>query len=109
MNSAWSYASIVAITAALSFFLPVGVCFGEACFRHELPFDRLSMIRWRQRIRAERLVTLLKGSTSRWRLAFAPAKPADFTKYVVDITVRTKAVASPTDALLMQGARSCST
>ncbi|MEJ0052576.1 MAG: IS5 family transposase [Methylovirgula sp.] len=77
---------------------------GEEFFRHKLRFDRSSITRWRQRMGEERLVALLQES-----LATAPrvgaAKPADFTKVIVDTTVQPKAVAFPTDARLMHRAR----
>jgi IS5 family transposase len=34
---------------------------GEVGFRHELPFDRSSLTRWRQRLSEEQLVALLQG------------------------------------------------
>src|SRR5262245_39409571 len=35
---------------------------GEEAFRHELPFDRSSLTRWRQRLGEERLVALIQES-----------------------------------------------
>jgi transposase, IS5 family len=35
---------------------------GEACFRHEFPFERPSLTRWRQRLGEEQLVALLQES-----------------------------------------------
>ena len=35
---------------------------GEEFFRHELPFDRSSMTRWRQRMGEERIMVLLQES-----------------------------------------------
>ena len=37
---------------------------GEQFFRHELPFDRSSMTRWRQRLGEEHLGALLQESLS---------------------------------------------
>jgi len=37
---------------------------GEEFFRHELPFDRSSMTRWRQRMGEERIAALLQESLS---------------------------------------------
>jgi hypothetical protein len=37
---------------------------GEEFFRHELPFDRSSMTRWRQRMGEERIMSLLQESLS---------------------------------------------
>lgn len=70
---------------------------GEEFFRHTLPFDRSSMTRWRQRMGEEKLTALLQESLSLATRAGA-AKPADFTRVIVDTTVQPKAVAFPTDA-----------
>src|SRR5262249_13233377 len=35
---------------------------GEVVFRHELPFDRSSLTRWRQRLGEEQIVALLQES-----------------------------------------------
>ena len=72
---------------------------GEEFFRHKLTFDRSSLTRWRQRMGEERLTALIQES-----LAVA-AKPADFSKVIIDTTVQPKAVAFPTDAKLMHRAR----
>ncbi|BDA82685.1 IS5 family transposase [Aureimonas sp. SA4125] len=77
---------------------------GEEFFRHALPFDRSSMTRWRQRMGEERLNALVQESLAT-ALRTGAAKPADFTKAVVDTTVQPKAVAHPTDARLMHRAR----
>jgi IS5 family transposase len=37
---------------------------GEAFFRHDLPFDRSSITRWRQRMGEERLMSLLQENLS---------------------------------------------
>src|SRR6516162_8542835 len=37
---------------------------GEVAFRHELPFDRSSLTRWRQRLGEEQIVALLQESLS---------------------------------------------
>jgi IS5 family transposase len=37
---------------------------GEVVFRHELPFDRLSLTRWRQRLGEEQIAALLQESLS---------------------------------------------
>src|SRR5262249_27273091 len=72
---------------------------GEAVFRHELPFDRSSLTRWRQRLGEEQLAALLQES-----LAVAHRTGAietkDLERGVVDATVQEKAVAHPTDARL---------
>jgi IS5 family transposase len=77
---------------------------GEEFFCHKLPFDRSSMTRWRQRMGEERLLALLQESLATATRSGA-AKPADFTKIVVDTTVQPKAVAFPTDARLMHRSR----
>ncbi len=77
---------------------------GEEFFQHKLVFDRSSMTRWRQRMGEERLVALIQESLSVATKTGA-AKPADFSKVIVDTTVQPKAVAHPTDAKLMHRAR----
>jgi len=77
---------------------------GEEFFRHRLVFDRSSMTRWRQRMGEDELVALLQESLATATRTGA-AKPADFTKIIVDTTVQPKAVAFPTDARLMHRAR----
>ena len=46
---------------------------GEEFFQHQLPFDRSSMTRWRQRMGEERLIALLQESLYGERLA-VPAR-----------------------------------
>jgi IS5 family transposase len=77
---------------------------GEEFFQHQLPFDRSSMTRWRQRMGEERLIALLQESLSVATRSGA-AKPADFRQVIVDTTVQEKAVTFPTDAKLMHRAR----
>lgn len=77
---------------------------GEEFFCHRLPFDRSSLTRWRQRMGEEKLTALLQESLSLATRAGA-AKPADFTRVIVDTTVQPKAVAFPTDARLLHRAR----
>jgi IS5 family transposase len=77
---------------------------GEEFFRHDLPFERTSMTRWRQRMGEGRIVALLQESLNVATRTGA-AKPSDFTKIIVDTTVQPKAVAFPTDAKLMHRAR----
>jgi transposase, IS5 family len=76
---------------------------GEEFFCHELPFERSSMTRWRQRMGEEKLIALLQESLATATRSGA-AKPADFAKVIIDTTVQPKAVAFPTDARLMQRA-----
>jgi IS5 family transposase len=77
---------------------------GEEFFRHDLPFDRSSMTRWRQRMGEEALVALIQESLATATRTGA-AKPADFAKVIVDTTVQPKNVMFPTDARLMHRAR----
>ena len=77
---------------------------GEAFFRHTLPFDRSSMTRWRQRMGEAKLTVLLQESLHLATRTGA-ARPADFTRVIVDTTVQPKAVAFPTDARLLHRAR----
>jgi transposase, IS5 family len=79
---------------------------GEEFFQHQLPFDRSSMTRWRQRMGEERLIALLQESLSVATRSGA-AKPADFRQVIIDTTVQEKAVTFPTDAKLMHRAREC--
>ena len=62
------------------------------------------MTRWRQRMGEEKLVALIQESLNVATRTGA-ARPADFSKVIVDTTVQPKAVAFPTDAKLMHRAR----
>jgi transposase, IS5 family len=73
---------------------------GARFFQHRLPLDRSSMTRWRQRIGAERLETLLADTLAIAQDSGA-AKPSAMERVIVDTTVQTKAVAYPTDGHLM--------
>jgi len=77
---------------------------GEEFFRHDLPFDRSSITRWRQRMGEEKIAALIQESLNVATRTGA-ARPADFTRIIVDTTVQPKAVMFPTDAKLMQRAR----
>src|SRR5664279_2567535 len=77
---------------------------GEEFFQHKPTFDRSSLTRWRQRMGEEKLVALIQESLSVATRTGA-ARPADFSKVIVDTTVQPKAVAFPTDAKLMHRAR----
>src|SRR5829696_5015471 len=77
---------------------------GEEFFCHELPFDRSSLTRWRQRMGEERIACLLQESLA-VATRMGAAKPADFRQVVIDMTVQEKAIAFPTDAKLMHRAR----
>src|SRR3712207_6199886 len=77
---------------------------GEEFFQHQLPLDRSSLTRWRQRMGEERLLALIQESLAVATRTGA-AKPADFRQVVVDTTVQEKAITFPTDAKLMHRAR----
>ena len=77
---------------------------GEEFFRHELPFDRSSMTRWRQRQGEDRLQALVQESLA-VAVKVGAAKPRDFTSAIVDTTVAEKKIAFPTDAKLIHRAR----
>lgn len=77
---------------------------GEEFFRHELPFDRSSITRWRQRMGEDKLKSLVEESLS-VAVKTEAAKPADFTRVIIDTTVQEKAIAFPTDAKLLHRAR----
>ena len=76
---------------------------GEQAFRHELPFDRSSLTRWRQRLGEEHLAALLQESLSVAHKTGA-LETRDLERVVVDTTVQPKAVAHPTDARLVHRA-----
>jgi IS5 family transposase len=76
---------------------------GEQAFRHELPFDRSSMTRWRQRLGEEHLVALIQESLSVAHKTGA-LETKDLERVAVDTTVQPKAIAHPTDARLMHRA-----
>jgi IS5 family transposase len=77
---------------------------GEEFFQHRLVFDRSSLTRWRQRMGEEKLLALLQES-----LAVATRtdalRPQDLARVVIDTTVQPKAVMFPTDARLIDRAR----
>ena len=72
---------------------------GEVVFRHELPFDRSSLTRWRQRLGEEQIAALLQESLSVAHRSGA-IQTKDLERVVVDTTVQEKAIAHPTDARL---------
>jgi IS5 family transposase len=76
---------------------------GEEFFRHDLPFERSSMSRWRGRLGDERLAALLQESLSVAHRTGA-IETKDLERVVVDTTVQPKAIAHPTDARLMHKA-----
>ena len=72
---------------------------GELSFCHELPFDRSSMTRWRQRLGEAELVALLQESLAVAHKTGA-VESKDLERVAVDTTVQPKAIAHPTDARL---------
>ena len=68
---------------------------GEEFFRHELPFDRSSMTRWRSRMGEERIMVLLQESLS-IAVKTGAMKPQDTRRVIVDTTVQLKNVMFPT-------------
>jgi len=77
---------------------------GEEFFCHELPFERSSMTRWRQRMGEERIEVLLQESLS-VAVKTGAMKPQDTRRVIVDTTVQPKNVMFPTDAKLLHRAR----
>ena len=77
---------------------------GEEFFLHELPFDRSSLTRWRQRMGEERIAVLLQESLAVAVKTGAMA-PQDTRRVIVDTTVQPKNVMFPTDAKLLHRAR----
>ena len=76
---------------------------GEAAFRHDLPFERSSLTRWRQRLGEDQLAALMQESLAVAHKTGALATK-DLERVAVDTTVQPKAVAHPTDARLMHRA-----
>ncbi|AUX78971.1 transposase [Sinorhizobium fredii] len=70
---------------------------GEEFFRHDLPFDRSSMTRWRGRMGEERLSALLQESLA-VAVKTGAMQPSDTRRVIVDTTVQPKNVMFPTDA-----------
>ncbi|MCP4185103.1 MAG: IS5 family transposase [Hyphomicrobiales bacterium] len=73
---------------------------GEVYFQHELPFDRSSMTRWRQRIGADALEVLL-AETIAVALKTKAVSTRQLERITVDTTVQTKAIAHPSDSHLI--------
>lgn len=77
---------------------------GEEFFQHELPLERSSMTRWRQRMGEERIAALLQESLS-VAIRTGAMTPQDTRQVIVDTTVQPKNVMFPTDAKLLNRAR----
>jgi len=72
--------------------------------QHELPIHSSMMSKWRKRVGAERLETLLEA-TIHTALVMKAIKPRELEQVNVDTTVQEKAIAFPTDARLYQKMR----
>src|SRR6202035_1208643 len=72
---------------------------GEVVSRHEAPFDRSSLTRWRQRLGEEQIAALLQYTVAVAHRSGA-IETKDLERVVVDTTVQEKAIAHPTDARL---------
>jgi IS5 family transposase len=72
-------------------------------FRHDLPFDRSSLTRWRQRLGEEQIAAVLQESLSVAHQTGA-IETKDLERVVVDTTVQEKAIAHPTHARLVHRA-----
>lgn len=77
---------------------------GERYFRHELPCDPSSLVRWRQRIGEEGCEWLLAHSIEAATRA-GVIKRGSLDTVVLDTTVQPKAIAHPTDSRLLNRAR----
>ena len=72
--------------------------------QHDLPIDPSLMSKWRSRVGAKRLETLLEA-TIHAGLAMKAIRPQELRQVNVDTTVQEKAIAFPTDARLYQKMR----
>jgi transposase, IS5 family len=77
---------------------------GERCFRHELPCDPSSLVRWRQRIGEEGCEWLLEYSIKA-AMSAGVVKRQSLDTMVVDTTMQPKAIAHPTDSRLLNRVR----
>ena len=71
----------------------------KVVFRHEAPFDRSSLTRWRQRLGEEHITALLQESLSVAHRTGA-IEIKDLERVAVDTTVQDKAITHPSDARL---------
>jgi IS5 family transposase len=77
---------------------------GEQYFRHELPCDPSSLVRWRQRI-GEAGCEWLLAQTIEAAKGAGVIKRRSLDEVVLDTTVQPKAMAHPTDSRLLNRAR----
>lgn len=77
---------------------------GEQVFQHRLPCDPTTLVKWRQRVGAEGIESLLKETLDTARRHQA-LKRQELERLNFDTTVQEKAIAFPTDARLYHKAR----
>jgi transposase, IS5 family len=77
---------------------------GEEFFQHRLPCDPTTLVKWRHRVGAEGIESLLKETLDTARRQQA-LKEQEVERVNVDTTVQEKAIAFPTDARLYHKAR----
>jgi IS5 family transposase len=77
---------------------------GERYFRHELPCDPSSLVRWRQRIGEQGCEWLLEHSIKA-ALSAGVLKRRSLATVIVDTTVQPKEIAHPTDSRLLNRTR----
>ena len=73
-------------------------------FQWEFPLDPSSLVRWRKRLSTSGMDKILQSSI-RAASACGLVKPSSLKQVIVDTTVQEKAIAHPTDAKLLNGAR----
>jgi len=73
---------------------------GETYFQHELPLERSSMSRWRERIGPDKIEAMLAESIAA-AVKGGAVERKRFERVTVDTTVETKAVAHPSDSHLL--------
>lgn len=77
---------------------------GETYFQKRFPLHPSSMTRWRKRVGPERLEALLQ-ETIRQAQAVGVMRAGDVERVTVDTTVQEKAIAHPTDSVLLDRCR----
>jgi transposase, IS5 family len=77
---------------------------GEEVFQHKLPCDPTTLVKWRQRVGAGGIESLLKETLDAARRQEV-LKDQEIERVNVDTTVQEKAIAFPTDARLYHKAR----
>jgi IS5 family transposase len=77
---------------------------GEQVFQHHLPCNPTTLVKWRRRIGAEGMETLLQETLDTARREQVLSEP-EMECVTVDTTVQEKAIAFPTDARLYHKAR----